>query len=319
MKNQNIIITGATGFIGRAAGRHLTEAGYSVLGLTRQPLQKSSRAANPMKLLVWDAKTAEGWAEQADGAAAILNLAGENVGDAKWTQDKKRRILQSRLDAAGAVLEAMEKVTHKPRVLIQASAIGYYGDRGEETLKEGSSPGRGFLPEVVQRWEEAAGRAREMGVRVVILRLGVVLGFGGGILAKLLPAFRRFAGGYLGSGKQWFSWIHLADVAGAIQFLLQREELSGVFHLTAPVPLRAKEFGQALGHILHRPALMPVPALALRILYGEMADALMLASQRVLPGRLREAGYPFRYPEIHPALEQILTDTSKSQENESWI
>jgi len=319
MKNQRIIITGATGFIGRALGKYLMNSGYFVLGLTRQPIEKSSRDAGSMKLLPWNAKTSDDWIDQANGAAAIINLAGENIGDEKWTEEKKHRILQSRLDASGAIAEAIQKTTDKPGLLIQASAIGYYGDRGEETLDESSPPGEGFLSDVVRQWENSAQPICETGVRVVIVRLGVVLGFGGGILARLLPAFRRFAGGYLGTGNQWFSWIHLADVVSAIRFLLEHKDLADTFNLTAPHPLRAKEFGQTMGHILRRPALMPVPALALRILYGDMADEMMLASQRILPKKLLQAGFPFQYSDARSALEQILTDSSKTRENESWI
>ena len=307
--SERIIITGATGFIGRALCRKLLEGGYEVVALSRNPKTGSESLPDQVKIVNWDARTAEGWADLADGAYAIINLAGENIGSGRWTERKKRRILESRLNAGGAVVDAVEKAGDKPKVVIQASGIGYYGDSGDEILEESSLPGSGFLSDVAGKWEPSTKKVESAGVRHVIIRTGVVLGADGGFLSRVILPFRLFVGGRLGSGHQWIPWIHLDDEVGAIVFLLEEEKLQGVFNLTAPHPLTSKDFFGLLGKVLRRPSWLPVPGFALRLLLGEMAKELILSGQRALPKRLLDSGYEFKYPDAESALRQVLTES----------
>ncbi|MFH1336384.1 MAG: TIGR01777 family oxidoreductase [Candidatus Zixiibacteriota bacterium] len=299
-----VIITGATGFIGKALVAELTKGNYEIVALTRNPKHKST--LNKISYIQWDAKNSNSWTDYVDGAYAIVNLAGENISAGRWTQKRKQAILQSRLNAGKAIVEAVKQVNRKPKVIVQASAIGYYGSRGDEALDESSSPGTGYLPEVAQKWELSTQEVESLGVRHVIIRTGIVLGKDGGALPRLIQPFRFFVGGPLGSGKQWFSWIHLKDEIRAIHFLMENENLNGAFNLTAPSPLAMKDFCKILGQVMHRPCWLKVPGFMLRLIMGEMAEALLLTGQRVQPKRLLEAGYQFLYPEAEPALQQIL-------------
>jgi uncharacterized protein (TIGR01777 family) len=307
--SERIIITGATGFIGRALCKQLVEGGYEVVALSRSSKGGSESLPNQVKIVNWDAGTAEGWADYTDGAYAIINLAGENIGSGRWTERKKRRILESRLKAGRAVVEAVEKAGVKPKVVIQASGIGYYGDRGDELLEESSLAGSGFLVEVAKRWEESTKKVESVGVRQVIIRTGVVLGADGGFLSRVLLPFRLFVGGHLGSGHQWIPWIHLDDEVGAIMFLMEKENLQGVFNLTAPNPLTSKDFFRLLGRVMRRPSWLPVPGFALRLLLGEMAKELILSGQRAVPKRLLDSGYEFKYADAESALREILIES----------
>jgi len=279
------------------------------VALSRNPKRGGESLPPQVKIVNWDARTAEGWADLADGAYAIINLAGENIGSGRWTERKKRMILESRLTAGKAVIEAVEKLENKPKVVIQASGIGYYGDRGDEVLDEFSSPDSGFLTEVAKRWEESTKKVESFGVRHVIIRTGVVLGAGGGFLSRVLLPFRLFVGGRLGSGKQWIPWIHIDDEVGVIVFLMEKEKLQGVFNLTAPNPLTSEEFFRFLGKAMRRPSWLPVPNFVLRLLLGEMAQELILSGQRAMPKRLLDSGYDFLYPYAESALRQILTES----------
>ena len=279
------------------------------MALSRNPKRGGESLPPQVKIVNWDARTAEGWADLADGAYAIINLAGENIGSGRWTERKKRMILESRLTAGKAVIEAVEKLENKPKVVIQASGIGYYGDRGDEVLDEFSSPDSGFLTEVAKRWEESTKKVESFGVRHVIIRTGVVLGAGGGFLSRVLLPFRLFVGGRLGSGKQWIPWIHIDDEVGVIVFLMEKEKLQGVFNLTAPNPLTSEEFFRFLGKAMRRPSWLPVPNFVLRLLLGEMAQELILSGQRAMPKRLLDSGYDFLYPYAESALRQILTES----------
>jgi uncharacterized protein (TIGR01777 family) len=300
-----VIITGATGFIGRALTEYLVHDGYEIVVLSRNPGIKSE--SNKITFIQWDPKNPSGWTNYVVGAYAIVNLAGENISAGRWTQKRKLTILESRLNAGTAIVEAVKRINEKPKVIVQASAIGYYGSRGDEILEESSSPGSGYLPEVAQKWELSTKEIESLGVRHVIIRTGIVLGKDGGALPRLIRPFRFFAGGPLGNGKQWFSWIHLEDEIKAIRFLVENEDLNGAFNLTAPSPLVMKDFCKVLGGVMHRPSWLKVPGLMLRLIMGEMAEALLLTGQRVLPKRLLEAGYRFSYPDVEPALTQILT------------
>ncbi|MBC8233391.1 TIGR01777 family protein [bacterium] len=307
--SNRIIIVGATGFIGKVLCGQLVGKGYEVVALSRNPDKGKELLGNQVQVVKWDAKSSDGWVNYADGAYAIVNLAGENIASGRWTKDKKQRILHSRLNAGKAVIEAVEQANNKPTSVIQASAIGYYGARGDEILNEFSAPGVGFLPEVAQQWEQKTKTVEALGVRHIIIRSGIVLGRDDGFLPRALLPFRLFVGGRLGNGKQWFSWIHLDDEVKAICFLLGQENLSGVFNLTAPNPLISKDFFHLLGKVIKRPSWFPVPSLVLHLTLGEMAKELILSGQRAIPKRLLEAGYEFRYTQVESALKEILAAT----------
>lgn len=301
-----VIVTGGTGFIGRPLSHRLIQEGFDVVCLTRNASAAKEREKNGIKFVEWDGKSAAGWSEFAEGAAAIVNLAGESIGSGRWTDERRQRILQSRMNAGKAVTEAVKTVKEKPEVVIQASAIGIYGNRGKETLDESSGLGEGFLAEVAKDWEKSTGEIEASGVRHVVIRTGLVLGSSGGVLARLLLPYRFFVGGPMGSGKQWMSWIHIIDEIGSIIFLMRRKDLNGAFNLTAPQPLPNKLFSRELGKILKCPSWFPVPGLLLKLFLGKMAEETILTSQRVMPVRLEEAGYPFVYPDLTGALADIL-------------
>ena len=299
-----VVITGATGFIGRALCRELHKD-YEVIALSRDASRAAGSVGDWAKVVEWDGRTTGSWLKQANGAFAIINLAGENVASGRWNEAKKAGILHSRLDSTRAVLEAVKQVNRKPNVVILASAIGYYGPRRDEQLDEASAAGEGFLAGVCERVEESAKKIEDLGVRCVVIRTGVVLGRDGGALAKLAKPFRFYFGGYLGSGRQWFSWISLDDEVAAIRFLTESGSAAGVYNLTAPQPVTAKELCATLGKVLHRPCWLPVPGFLLRLALGEMADEMLLSGQRVLPKRLLAAGFEFRHPSVEEALRAI--------------
>lgn len=308
----NVVITGATGFIGRALCSELVEAGHQVVGLSRNPAKGAELLGARVTVVGWDGKSAQGWGKHADGARAIVNLAGENIASGRWTQPQRRRILQSRLDAGRAVTDAVAQADKKPDVVIQSSGIGYYGSRWDEIIDESSSAGKGFLSQVARDWEDSTKDVKSFGTRHVVIRTGVVLGADGGALPRLLTPFRLFLGGPLGSGKQWFPWIHLDDEVGAIRFLIERDDLDGAFNLTAPEPPTLKGFCRALGKAMGRPSWLPVPGFLLRLMFGEMAKEVLLSGQRAVPRRLLEAGYSFEYPGTMSALEHILSQGTNS-------
>jgi uncharacterized protein (TIGR01777 family) len=301
-----VVITGASGFIGRALCRELHED-YEVVALSRDAGRAAASVGDWAEVVEWDPRTAQSWIEHADGALAIINLAGENVAAGRWNKSKKAAILHSRLDSSRAVLEAISQVNKKPAVVIQASAVGYYGSQGDEQLDEDSMPGEGFLANVCQRSESFAGKIERLGVRCVVIRTGIVLGRDGGALARLITPFRFYVGGYLGDGRQWFSWISLEDEVAAIKFLMENENLKGVFNLTSPQPVTMKEFCVILGKVLHRPAWLGVPGFVVRVALGEMAKEMLLSGQRVLPKRLLAAGFKFKYPDVEKALNAIIS------------
>lgn len=303
---RRILISGATGFIGRALAAALAGRGDEVVALTRDPAAARERLPDGVAAAAWDGRTAAGWGHLADGALAVVNLAGDNLAEGRWTKAKKGRILRSRLDAGAAVVEALRSTRIKPRVLVQASAVGAYGGRGDEELDERASPGRGFLAGVVRKWEESTAEAGSLGVRRVVVRSGLVLGREGGVWPRLVVPFRFFAGGPLGDGRQWFSWISLEDEIRALRFLIDGEGLEGTFNLTAPGPVRQKEFCGAVGRAMGRPCWLPAPALLLRAVFGEKAVETLLAGQRVLPARLLAAGFDFRHPDAPSAVAAIL-------------
>jgi uncharacterized protein (TIGR01777 family) len=308
-KNSNgavmrVVITGATGFIGRALCEGLHKD-YEIIALSRDAEGARQSIGHLAKVVRWDAKTPAGWAGEADGARAVINLAGENAASGRWNKARKSRILQSRLDAISAIVETIKQLKNKPKVVIQTSAIGWYGLRSDESLDENSTPGKGFLAGVCRDIESSSEEIERLGVRCALIRTGVVLGQDGGAFPKLVKPFRFFLGGYLGSGRQWLSWITLEDEVAAIKFLMENEKLQGVFNLTAPQPVTMKEFCVLLGKVLKRPAWLHVPGFAARLALGEMADEMLLSGQRVLPKRLLAAGFEFKHGDVEQALSAI--------------
>jgi uncharacterized protein len=303
---KTVIISGATGFIGTMLVQKLVEKKYAVIVLSRNPGKAIAFRNSGVEVVAWEGKSAQGWGHHADGAYGIINLAGENIAAGRWTPQRKKAILESRLAAGRAITEAVEKAAQKPRAVIQASGIGYYGNRGDEALDETSTAGTGFLSDVALQWEQSTAAVEALGVRRAIIRTGIVLGRNGGFLSRVLLPFRLFVGGYMGSGRQWLSWIHMADEVGAICFLLEKDAAQGAFNLCAPKPLSAKDFFSELGAALKRPSWLPVPGFALHLALGEMADELILSGQRALPRKLLQAGYDFQFPAAREALLNIL-------------
>lgn len=308
--SKTVLITGGTGLIGRALTVRLVDAGFDVAILTRGESGRGPLSGRAVRFVHWNARDAEGWLTEADGAYGIVNLAGYGIASGRWSGEVKRRILESRVRAGGAVSEAVRLVDRKPEIVIQASAIGFYGDRDEESLDESSIRGRGFLADVTQQWEESTEEVESFGVRRAIIRTSLVLAREAEFVRRISLPFRLFVGGPQGSGRQWVSWIHLRDETRAITFLIENSGLAGVFNLVSPNPLRNKEFTRAIGRALRRPALLGTPALILRAVFGEMADGLLLASQRVAPKRLLESGFTFIFPDIYSTLEDVFGNRS---------
>jgi len=302
-----VIITGGTGFIGRPLSQRFVNKGHEVICLTRNASIAKEKWGNRVKFVDWNGRNAVGWGGYAEGAQAIINLAGDNIATGRWNEKKKQRIIQSRLHAGEAVVKAVKSVKKKPGVVIQASAIGFYGNRRDELLDESSSSGKGFLADVSKKWEASTQEVETEGVRRVVIRTGMVLGKDGGALVRLVQPFRFFLGGHVGTGEQWNSWIHIEDVAQSILFLMERYDLNGTFNLTAPQPLKNKDFSYAIGEVLGRPSWLPVPGFLLKILFGELAEEMLLSGQRVCPKRLEDSGYGFIFPEAKKALADILT------------
>ena len=298
-----VIITGGTGLIGRALAADLAGDGYEAIVLSRRP-ERVNGLPTGVRAERWDARSAEGWGTLANGADAIVNLAGETL-VGRWTAEHKRRIRDSRLNAGRAVVQAVEQAKVKPRAVVQASGAGYYGPCGDEEITEEASPGQDFLGRTAIEWEAATVAVEALGVRRVIIRSGPVLSAAGGVLPRLLLPFRFFVGGPLGSGRQWFPWIHVTDQARAIRFLIENEAASGAFNLAAPNPLTNAEFSRTVGRVIRRPAFVPVPASALRLALGEMSIVL-LEGQRTIPRRLLALGFTFRFPKAEPALRDLL-------------
>ena len=281
-------------------------------GAAGDPASRAGGGAAALRLQRWTAAPVEpgagppGWWQALDGAGAVVNLAGESIAAGRWTPRQKERILQSRIRATRALVQGIAAVANKPAVLVSGSAVGYYGPRGDEELDEGAPPGDDFLARVCVAWEGEARRAAEEGVRVALVRTGLVLAARGGALPRLVLPFRLGAGGPLGSGRQWMPWIHLDDLVELFVFLIQGEGLEGPFNGTAPQPVTNRQFARTLGRVLGRPSWLPAPAAALRLALGEMADALLLSGQRAVPRRALEAGFRFRFPELEPALRDLL-------------
>lgn len=297
-----IVLAGATGFIGKVLRRKVLVSGHEAVILTRHAGPGGSGRET---FLPWDARTVGAWASCLDGADAVINLAGANLAEKRWTDARKQEILSSRVDATRAIVAAIAKARERPAVLINASAVGFYGDLPEGTADETRGAGDGFLAETCVRWEEEARKAELSGVRVALARFGPVLGENGGMLSKMLRPFRLGLGAPLGSGRQWISWIHAGDAAAALLFMLEHGALSGPVNITAPEPTTLRDFCAVLANVLKRPLGFPIPGFFVRMVMGEMAD-IVLTGQKAVPQKLLEAGYAFRFGALRPALEVIL-------------
>jgi uncharacterized protein (TIGR01777 family) len=296
-----ILLTGGTGFVGQALCPQLAAAGHEVVILSRQAKPRLPRGASRFATHVdeLDARTFGG----------IVNLAGAPIGDARWTPERRRLLVESRVETTARLVEWLQDARPRPQVLVSASAVGYYGEQGDRVVTEDTAPTPGFTYELCAAWEREAERAGDFGARVCRVRLGVVLDRDGGALTKMLPAFRLGAGGRLGSGRHWFPWIHREDVVAIFQWLLENDLARGAYNASAPQPVTNAEFTRALARALRRPAVLPMPAAALKLLFGEMSE-LLLMSDRMVPQRLLDEGFRFRYPELDAALATIFRATA---------
>jgi len=300
-----VVIAGAAGLVGTALAASCARDGIRVAALVRNVARAAERLPSAT-LHAWDATRGSPPEAAFEGADVVVNLAGESIADGRWTEARKKLLRDSRLVGTRALVDALRGLPQRPRLLISASGTGYYGDRGAEILTETAAPGTGFLADLARDWEAEAMKAAELGMRVVILRNGVVLSKSGGILRKILPPFRIGLGGKIGSGAQWMPWIHLEDEIGLIRHAMAHEAVQGALNAVAPEPATNAEFVRAVGEALGRPTVLAAPAFALRLAFGSMTDEVLLASQRAMPVRTLETGYVFRYPLLRPALVELL-------------
>jgi len=294
-----ILVTGSTGLVGSALIPALKSSGHQIVRLVRSKPKDASE-------VYWNPEQGTINAAELEGLDAVVHLAGENLAAGRWTDEKKQRIRESRVKGTRLLSETLAQLTEKPAVLVSASAVGFYGNRGDEILTEQSASGSDFLAEVCREWELATQAAAQAGIRVVNLRFGVIFSGEGGALKKMLTPFRLGVGGKLGSGRQYLSWIAIDDAVGAIEHALTNDSLRGAVNAVAPQAVTNRVFTKTLGRVLSRPTILPVPAFAARLAFGEMADATLLSSQRVEPERLSEAGYTFKYPTLEAALRHVL-------------
>ena len=298
--SQKILVTGATGLVGTPLVASLEAAGHEVLRAVRREVR------DPAKEIYWNPSAGEIDIEKLHGIDAVVHLAGANIAGQRWTEAYKKVLVDSRVDGTSLISKTIASLDPKPKVLACASATGYYGDRGDEVLDEKSSSTDAFLSKICEDWEASCQMARDAGIRVANMRLGVVLSPKGGALGKMLLPFKVGGGGILGTGSQYFSWISLDDAVAAIEFVVNNEEISGPVNLVAPNPVTNYEYTKTLGKVLSRPTILPMPGFAAKLAFGEMAEALLLASTRVVPNVLSSAGFQFQYPALEPALRKLL-------------
>jgi uncharacterized protein len=299
-----ILVTGSTGLVGNALVSALVKAGHTVCRLMRPESLVAGGTKDGFNV-AWNPATGE-LGGAAVGADAVVNLAGASIAGGRWSAERKALLRSSRIDSTRALVDGLAKMNARPSVLVSASAIGIYGNRGDEVLTEESNAGTGFLAGLAREWEQEALKADAIGVRVVLARFGIILAREGGALAKMVTPFKLGVGGKLGTGQQWMSWVTLADVVGILRMAIDKADVRGTVNVVAPKPVQNAEFTKVLGSTLHRPALFPAPAFALRLAMGEMADALLLASQRVVPSRLERSGYRFLHADLVSALAVVL-------------
>jgi uncharacterized protein (TIGR01777 family) len=299
-----ILVTGSTGLVGNALVSALVKDGHTVCRLMRPESLVAGGTKDGFNV-AWNPATGK-LGGAAVGADAVVNLAGASIAGGRWSAGQKAMLRSSRIDTTRALVGALAKMNARPRVLVSASAIGIYGNRGDELLTEESNAGAGFLAELAREWEEEALKAESIGIRVVLARFGIILARDGGALAKMVTPFKLGVGGKLGSGAQWMSWVTLEDVVGILRMAIDKADVRGAVNVVAPKPVQNAEFTKLLASALHRPALFPAPAFALRLALGEMADALLLSSQRVVPSLLERSGYRFLHASLAPALAAVL-------------
>lgn len=299
-----ILVSGSHGLVGKALLRSLTDDGHEVVRLVR------GEHAFGAPEVEWRPDQGYIDVEHLEGIHAVVHLAGENIASGRWTAEKKRAIRESRVKGTALLSDALARLSQPPSVFLSASAIGYYGDRGDELLIEKSAPGKDFLASVCVEWEAATKPAAEKGIRTVCTRFGIILDANEGALAKMLPPFRMGIGGRIGDGKQWMSWIALDDVVNGLKFLMEDESVHGPVNFVAPNPVRNAEFTKTLGRVLSRPTFFPVPEFGVRLAFGEMADALLLSSQKVEPSILEDKGFLFSWPTLEPALKNLIRPKS---------
>ncbi|MBI2071066.1 MAG: TIGR01777 family protein [Elusimicrobia bacterium] len=295
-----IVVAGGGGFIGKRLCGALSGEGYDIVILSRS----RQGAFDGARYLRWDPSEGARWADAVGAADAVINLAGESIADGRWSEPRKRVLVESRIASTRAIVAGLNRLTPKPKIFVNASAVGYYGPRGDETIDEDSRPGSDFLAELCRQWENECLDAERQGVRTVKIRIGIVLGHGGGAIAKMLLPFKLGLGGPLGSGDQWMSWVHIDDLAGLVLFLIDHPTASGPINATAPNPVTNREFAKTLGAVLRRPAFLPAPAFALRLALGEMAD-MLLTGQKVLPKKAQALSYSFRHSQLKEALQSL--------------
>lgn len=294
-----VLITGASGLIGKALQRSFEEKGWDMLLASRSEPKDE-------KHIKWTVEEGFSDPERLEGIDAVVHLAGESVNGLRWTDEKKKAIRDSRVIGTRNLVDAISKLKEKPKVLVASSAIGFYGERGDEEMTESSSAGTGFLPDVSREWESESRRAEDAGIRTVLLRTGIVLSKDGGALGTMLTPFKLGVGGVVGSGKQWMSWISLDDQVAIINFVIENESIRGAVNAVSPNPATNEEFTKSLGDVLYRPTILPLPEFAVSMMFGEMGDALLLASTKVLPKRLLDAGFEFQYPGLRAAIENAV-------------
>ncbi|HWF12460.1 MAG TPA: TIGR01777 family oxidoreductase [Candidatus Acidoferrales bacterium] len=300
-----ILVSGSTGFLGTAIVDSLQKQNHLVARIVRPGSAGRNKAADPRQEVSWDPIAGHFDAASAEESDALIHLAGASIADGRWSDSRKKVLRTSRIDATRHLMGALGKLQSPPRIIVAASAVGYYGSRGDETLTEQSAPGSDFLAELCREWEAETARGAEFGARVVSPRFGIILSAHGGALPRMALPFKLGAGGRLGDGQQWMSWLTLAEVVNIVQFALANSQLAGPVNAITPNPVRNSEFTTVLAKTLYRPALFPAPAFALRLALGEMADGLLLASQRVIPSRLISAGYQFQQPDLAEALADV--------------
>lgn len=294
-----ILITGASGLIGRELRKSLEKKGHELLLAGRRSPEKPNQ-------IKWTAEEGFSEPERLEGLDAVIHLAGESISGIRWTEEKKKAIRDSRVNGTRSVVDTLAKLDTKPKVFISGSAIGIYGNRGDEIMTESEPPGDNFLADVCKAWEAESLRAERLGIRTVLLRTGIVLSKEGGALGTMLTPFKLGVGGVVGSGKQWMSWISLADEIAVINFVLENESVSGPINLVSPNPVTNEEFTKTLGEIIHRPTILPLPKFAVKMVFGEMGDALLLDSTRAVPKRLQDLGYQFEFTDLRSALTEAL-------------
>ena len=300
----NIVITGATGFIGRHLVRYFQAAGHHLSILTRQPRKAGKLFSPEVNIIPWDAFSSGDWETALADAGVMIHLAGASIARF-WTSRYKRQIWQSRVQSTRILMQALQRVARQPVIFFQMSATGIYGSRGDETLTEQSAAGTGFLARVVREWETAGEVGRDKPIRRIIMRAGVVLGRDGGFLPRMERPMKWFLGGYPGKGRQWFSWIHVEEIPAIIQFMIRHSQCQGIYNFVAPEPVPLRHFCRTLANTVKRPCWLPIPVFPLKLLLPEMTRELILPSQRVLPQQLMQQGYTFRFPTLKAALHNL--------------